>query len=92
MKKHLADDFANILVCSKTSPTIIKDMKDYIQKYIEKSAKKNYVLQLDDKGYDEENHPTKNNSTGASNTVPSHKTLSKRKAVFNLLCNNQNLQ
>lgn len=88
LKQHLAGGFADIAMCSKTNPTIIKEMKDYMQKYMEKSAKKNYVLQLDDDdGYDEEIQPTGRteteiHSTGASNTLPTPGTSSKRKAGF----------
>lgn len=77
LKQHLAGGFADIAVCSKTNPTIIKEMKDYMRKYVEKSAKKNYVLQLDHEGYDEEptgRTETEIQSTGASNTLPSPET------------------
>ncbi|XP_074352731.1 uncharacterized protein LOC141691878 [Apium graveolens] len=61
--QHLAGGFADITMCSKTTPAIIKEMKNYMQKHTEKSAKKNYALQLDDEGYDDELQPTENQST-----------------------------
>lgn len=82
LKQHLAGGFADILVCSKTTAAITKEMKDYMQKYAENNAKKQHLHLLDEEDYKEQIQPSENKSTITPNTLPSSGTTSKKKATF----------
>ncbi|KAL6508662.1 hypothetical protein OROGR_023373 [Orobanche gracilis] len=76
LKQHLAGGFSDVAMCTKTTPTIIKEMKDYIQK----NAKKSVPLD-DDLDDDDDNEDDKVHETAGSNTLISSKTTAKRKKM-----------
>ncbi|KAL6514773.1 hypothetical protein OROGR_020352 [Orobanche gracilis] len=83
--KHLAGGFPDVAMCTKTTPAIIKEMKDYIQKNAKKSVPLDDDLHADDDSEDDKAdespiHPHEPSATG-SNTLTSSRTSTKRKKM-----------
>ncbi|KAL6524933.1 hypothetical protein OROMI_030526 [Orobanche minor] len=79
LKQHLLGGFSDVAMCSKTTPEIQKEMREYI----EKNAKKPVTLDEDDVDNDDNLEiPPHEASTAGSNIVVGSETSKRKKLSF----------